>query len=292
MLDLEWRKFECFFEYHTLLLMRFPSLDDRVEAWSSWLSQQRIDSNVFLEGCLLGSGGSAIDFPSREGYHKVAKLAADIMKFVRSDEGVVLPATLLDAIDAHAQGVGQWLKVAGMEKAELLESALLRHGRGEAGVAVEFGAFVGYTSVRLASLLSEQRARLRSVSLEVDHVHQAMSRHLLDIARLTPWGEVWNGQVRDLLPRIIDELGAQAAAFAFMDHRGTRFHADLAQLRKCSGQAAASHVVADNVLNPGAPVFAWNSRDMEHMTAWRLSEFMSHDREDWMVVVDVLAGGP
>lgn len=198
----------------------------------------------------------------------------------------------MDAIDAHAQGVGQWLKVAGMDKAALIEEVLTRRPCTGAQAAVEYGSFVGYTSVRLTNRLRSGFHSLRSVSLEVDHVHQAVSRRLLALTGLSPWGEIWNGQVRDLIPRVIDELGAQSAGFLFMDHRGTRFHEDLAHLCRVNGLASAGYIVADNVLNPGGPIFAWGIGRSHHSTVWSVTEFMSQDREDWMAVIDVALAVP
>lgn len=227
-----------------------------------------------------------IDFSSREEYHKAAKLASDVIAFWQAAAKSLSPDDLLNMIDAHAQGIGQWLKVAGMEKAALVESAFGHHSWVEGQVAVEFGAFVGYTSVRLAKYLSatSRASACRSVSLEVDHVHQAIARLFLDVTCLSHLGEVWNGQVKDSLPRVLEELGEQAVAFTFMDHRGTRFHEDFAHIVRIGSPARSSPVVVDNVLNPGSPIFAWSTLRHGFMTAWVVTEFMSSNREDWMVV--------
>lgn len=177
-----------------------------------------------------------------------------------------------------------------MEKASLVQSALRRRPWHEAGYAVEYGAFVGYTSVRLASRLSDE-AGPRSFSLEVDPVHQALATRLLDLCGLLRWGEVWGGQVRDVLPRLAEELGARCCALAFADHRGTRFHEDFAGLARVGAPAVVMQAVADNVLNPGGPVFAWGLRFMPYATAWSLPEFLSPDKEDWMAVLDAPPAG-
>lgn len=57
------------------------------------------------------------EFSSREAYHKVAKLDSHLASLAETTRGMMKPQALLQAIDAHAQGLGQWLKVAGMEKA-------------------------------------------------------------------------------------------------------------------------------------------------------------------------------
>jgi len=296
-MELEWRRSEQFLEGQALSLICWGSLARRGLAWDVWLYGQSLSTSMLAGRCLLRHAACAnpwnficeCEFAAQDSYRKIAKLHADVVRFA---EAFPLerpePGYLLEAVDAHAQGVGQWLKVAGMDKAVLLECCLSRHLLADAGIAVEFGAFIGYTTVRLANRLYKEAANgACCVSLEVDHVHQVVARHLLDLAGLTPRAEVWNGQVRDLSPRVVDEFGAGAAFFVFMDHRGTRFHEDLGRLVRVGAPATSGHVVADNVLNPGGPVFAWSTCGLvPRATAWVLLEFMSSDREDWMVVIE------
>lgn len=281
-LELEWRRSERFLQCEVSQMIPWGSLRGYSERLASWADRQ---------GMRQLCHGSTLLEPSplpMEPYRKIARLQ-DALDVAVSAQGLSMhfaPDAMLRAMDAHAQGVGQWLKVAGMEKADVIEGAL-GQGWAAAWVAVEFGAFVGYTSVRLASRLASESGCLRSVSLEVDHIHQVVARHALHITRLSAHGEVWNGQVRDLLPRLLDETGSGSCGLAFLDHRGTRFHCDSALLAKLGSPGGASHVVADNVLNPGSPVFAWNVRRCSHASIWILMEFMSNEREDWMVVADV-----
>lgn len=226
--------------------------------------------------------------------------------------GHLSPPLLLATIDAHAAGVGQWLKVAGMGKAAVLQDAIEKRIPAAGAVALEFGAFVGYTSVRLAALLSGRMAGAadpdvshqlpaspRSVSLEIDCVHQVVTRCVLDMAGLSSWGEVWGGQVRDLGTRSIEEFGGGGVSLLFMDHRGTRFHEDVKAVTASGSMAAGGCVVADNVLNPGAPLFLWAVTRAGWSICdggfwagevWSLQEFMMEQREDWMVVLRCLGG--
>lgn len=275
-MELEWRRSEQFLEYEVSRMIPWGSLrrySERLGAWADCQGMLQLHPSSVLprRGPL-----------TMESYRKVARLQDTLERGVGTHTS---PDLMLSAMDAHAQGVGQWLKVAGMDKADLIEAVLSR-GWAQAWVAVEFGAFVGYTSIRLASRLASPSGCLQSVSLEVDHIHQVVTRHVLHITRLSFIGEVWNGQVRDLLPRLLDETGSGACGFAFLDHRGTRFHTDSAQLAKLGSPAGASHLVADNVLNPGSPIFAWNVRRSSHASIWFLKEFMSEDRDDWMVILD------
>lgn len=170
-------------------------------------------------------------------------------------------------------------------------SALQRCPCHGSGFAAEFGTFVGYTAVRLAGWFASPGACPRSFSLEVDPVHQALSRRLLALAGLARRAEVWAGQVRDLLPRLVEELGIRSCVFTFADHRGTRFHEDFAGLARVCGPAVGLQAVADNVLNPGGPVFAWGLRTAAYARLWSLPEFLSPDKEDWMAVLDAPTGG-
>merc|ERR1712070_312469 len=77
-----------------------------------------------------------------------AKLSLLVVDMIES--GAEDAPTVLEAVRQHSYGVGQWLKVAGGNKANLIESALRsrpaqRHGE----IALEFGVFVGYTTIRL-----------------------------------------------------------------------------------------------------------------------------------------------
>merc|ERR1712224_184442 len=148
-------------------------------------------------------------------------------------------------------------------------------------VLVEFGAFVGYTAVRLAGRACNKSS---AISLEVVPAHCTVSRRVLALACAPPCAEVWIGQARDLEPRVLECFGVRSLTFAFMDHRGTRFHSELAQLSSLSLPSPIVVFVADNVLKPGAPILAWQSipvpmpgccRIASFLKAWSLAEYMA-----------------
>lgn len=208
------------------------------------------------------------------------------------------PADVIAAVEQFPRDSGRWLKVAGGDKAVVLWDTLKRKPNRAHEVAVEFGALVGYTTVRLADVCSRAErscpARARCVdvvSLELDACHACVARHSLDLAGLTGTAEVWIGQVHDLIPRLIDEFGCLALCFVFMDQKGTAFHEDLAQLENLGALGIGARVLADNCLKPGAPFFVWHvSKSRTYSTTiWSMPEFASEEIEDWMVVAECVA---
>ena len=92
------------------------------------------------------------------------------------------------------------------------------------------------------------------MSLEIDPIHVAVSRHHLDRALLSLHAEIWVGQLQDTMARVVEAFGANCLAFIFMDQRGTTFHEDLAKLEGMTTIAPLANTTADNTLKPGSPV--------------------------------------
>eukprot|EP00416_Gambierdiscus_australes_P043837 CAMPEP_0171117932 /NCGR_PEP_ID=MMETSP0766_2-20121228/93610_1 /TAXON_ID=439317 /ORGANISM="Gambierdiscus australes, Strain CAWD 149" /LENGTH=169 /DNA_ID=CAMNT_0011580479 /DNA_START=152 /DNA_END=658 /DNA_ORIENTATION=- len=152
---------------------------------------------------------------------------------------------VLAALEQFAESQQTWLKVAGGPKAEVLSCLLRQHILLSTELAAEYGCFLGYTTVRIAGLVD------RVASLELDAVHVCCAQHVLDLARVRAAAEVWFGHVPWLTPRFSEEFGAAALGFAFMDHKGTRFHLDADDVLRHELAARDARVLADNTLNPG-----------------------------------------
>merc|ERR1712217_913558 len=123
-------------------------------------------------------------------------------------------------------------------------------------------------------------------SLEVDPLHVRIARHMLHLGERSGLAEVRTGQVRDLISRIVDEVGEISAGLVFMDHRGTRFHEELRLFERHCMLSAQMDTICDNVLHPGAPVFLWEETRPKVARAavvWSLPEFGGEGCiEDWM----------
>jgi len=192
---------------------------------------------------------------------------------------------VLRAVERFARDVGRWLKVAGGQKAALLDEVVLAAPLGiPSTLLLELGAFVGYTAVRLGH---GSGAGVRSI--EVDMVAVCVARRLINLSRLASSVEVLAGCARHTLPRVVEEQGGASLALAFLDTCGSRFHEDASQLERMAVPAPSLSVVADNVLKPGAPLFAWmgtfgwsSVAGTASASFWAVPEFLQSDTEDWM----------
>lgn len=201
------------------------------------------------------------------------------------------PIAFLSAVEDFC--TRHWLKVAGGAKAHLVERGLLWPSL--AGVIVEFGAFVGYSTARLARHCPLTSGTRFVTSFEVDPAHCHVVRHFLTSVGLSGLAEVLTGLVHNIVPSALEMFGHCSVMGTFADHRGTAFHQDLSQLSRLGLHHANSAVVADNVLKPGAPELLWRlqfrganarSHEVGIATTWSLPEFLEeHARvEDWTLI--------
>mmetsp|Transcript_15362 Transcript_15362/g.31884 ORF Transcript_15362/g.31884 Transcript_15362/m.31884 type:complete len:287 (+) Transcript_15362:132-992(+) len=216
-------------------------------------------------------------------YHKIVS----VVDFLAAS-GAQGAEAVVAACEIFAQGSArQWLKVAGAEKADLVDWRLQARPAPDRGVVAEFGSFVGYSCVRMAW---RSWGETRVLSLESDAVHVLVARHVAIVAGRSPVVELVPGMAHDSVRRIIDEWGCESCVFAFMDHRGTRFHVELQHLERLRAFAPDAKFLADNTLKPGAPVNLWHFDHCgpRHLaTSWSLPEFASTDCEDWMTASEI-----
>eukprot|EP00747_Dinoflagellata_sp_TGD_P097779 gnl/TRDRNA2_/TRDRNA2_167234_c0_seq1.p1 gnl/TRDRNA2_/TRDRNA2_167234_c0~~gnl/TRDRNA2_/TRDRNA2_167234_c0_seq1.p1 ORF type:complete len:458 (+),score=53.93 gnl/TRDRNA2_/TRDRNA2_167234_c0_seq1:184-1557(+) len=236
---------------------------------------------------------SPISFQSL--YHMYRKLS----KCVDYVSVALGSSQVLNRIEKFGHEIGQWLKVAGGEKAPLTEDALMHRLPLLHEVSAEFGAFIGYSGIRFARCTRDETSRSIpqydlpyrwdspvGVSFEVDPIHASVARHFIDLACLSLAAEVWLGQLQDTLPLLSERVGSSSLAFGFMDQRGTTFHEDLAQIERLQLPPERMMMTADNVNKPGAPLYLWHLTRTSSYTSglWSLGEFASEAIEDWQSV--------
>ena len=237
----------------------------------------------------------AVDFPgaqvARHGGHAQHKLSM-LVQYVEAR--IVRPATGQDVlaaiVDFSMQKLNYWLKVAGDAKGTLIDRLLARATDARHRIRLEFGAYVGFSTLRLAlaNLHVPAPSAWRVLSLEVDPLHVCVSRHMLNLGEQAQLAEVCAGQVKDLLPRMLEDFGSCAAGLVFMDHRGTRFHSEFCILERGKLFSPSADILCDNVLHPGAPLYLWQESQQSQqlqreLCIWSLSEFGGDSRiEDWM----------
>eukprot|EP00930_Biecheleria_cincta_P028774 TRINITY_DN20056_c0_g1_i3.p1 TRINITY_DN20056_c0_g1~~TRINITY_DN20056_c0_g1_i3.p1 ORF type:complete len:917 (+),score=146.43 TRINITY_DN20056_c0_g1_i3:83-2833(+) len=195
-------------------------------------------------------------------------------------------ATPGDARSVHAaiENVGLkevWLKVAGGEKACVIDNVILKQ---RPKLILEFGTYVGYTSTRMALQVAQWGGKV--VTMEMDPVNATIARNHIQMAGLSHAVTVQLGHSDDAVQCVLDKYGEQSVDMVFMDQRGTAFHDDLQRLESLNLLHDRAVVVADNVLKPGAPYHVWRISSMPHYKTdiVDLREFGSAPVEDWMTV--------
>ena len=237
----------------------------------------------------------ATDLPgaqvARHGGHAQHKLSM-LVQFVES-RVTCGPRARQDVLSAIVEfsnlKANYWLKVAGDGKGMLMDCVLDQAAEARGGVRLEFGSYVGFSTIRLSGIAPAMAPRLSVQSLEVDPLHVCVSRHMLNLGERAQVAEVCTGQVKDLLPRVLEDFGSCAAGLVFMDHRGTRFHSELQLLENSMSLSPGADILCDNVLHPGAPVYLWQASQASQswlkrqLRVWSLSEFGGETPiEDWM----------
>lgn len=242
------------------------------------------EEGIPFTGCLLARVNPGFRAYIDKKYHKIISVV-DLM----ASCGAVGAESVVAACEAFASGhARQWLKVAGDAKADLVDYRLQARPSPDLSVVAEFGSFVGYSCTRMSWRCNGET---RIISLESDAVHVFVARHVVALALCSGGVEMMPGMAHDSVRRLADEWGAQAISFAFMDHRGTRFHVELMHLESLRTLLPNIRFLADNTLKPGAPVNLWHFQHSDrHRSSqnWSLPEFLAEECEDWMSASDCL----
>lgn len=183
-----------------------------------------------------------------------------------------------------AHSAGQWLKLAGGDKAEVLTMAAKLAG--PSGRFLEVGTYCGYSAVHLASVAGEG---VKVVTLDADPGCAIIARNIIAFAGLSHRIDARIGHSEDFLPLLATALeSSQDCHFnlVFFDQRGSRYTTDINVLERLQALPQGAVVVADNVLKPGAPAFLWHMLfsglyDTQIVT---VEEFSMPGVEDWMSV--------
>eukprot|EP00746_Dinoflagellata_sp_MGD_P153716 gnl/MRDRNA2_/MRDRNA2_84413_c0_seq2.p1 gnl/MRDRNA2_/MRDRNA2_84413_c0~~gnl/MRDRNA2_/MRDRNA2_84413_c0_seq2.p1 ORF type:complete len:289 (+),score=40.87 gnl/MRDRNA2_/MRDRNA2_84413_c0_seq2:756-1622(+) len=258
LMDCVWQRSAGAFDVWSFLAHRppFPAVALVLHAWGA-------ASDLAVQGAKRAGLTTGI-------YQKMASM----IEYLEAELEVASAARVLSLLETYSMAAkGQWLKVAGGPKSEVLAKALSDHKLLPGCVAVEYGLFVGYTALRLAYLSRPKASEMehahaecmrlvacpRIVSLELDPVHACIARHIVELAELSRAAEHFVGHAKDIELGLQEIYGEQGCGFAFMDQKGTCFHDDLAQIERTKLPHPGANLSADNCLKPGAPVFNWHT---------------------------------
>mmetsp|Transcript_84041 Transcript_84041/g.160542 ORF Transcript_84041/g.160542 Transcript_84041/m.160542 type:complete len:389 (+) Transcript_84041:758-1924(+) len=176
---------------------------------------------------------------------------------------------------------GQWLKVAGGPKSEILMHAICAAptNNDDECKILEVGTYCGYSAVQLA----RARPGSKIITLEADPARVIIARCLIAFAGFKHNISVKTGHSQDLLPVLKSQ---SPFSMVFLDQRGAHYGIDLAVLEKRGLLNAGAIIVADNVLKPGAPAYLWRvlCSGLYSTTLFSMEEFAMPGTEDWMSV--------
>jgi catechol O-methyltransferase len=158
------------------------------------------------------------------------------LAFARANARAGDPDSVLAALDRFARE-RSFLMNVGDKKGEILDAEVRRQRPLR---ALEIGAFVGYSAVRIARLLRGWDGRL--ISLEASGRNAAVARAMVELAGLAERVEVRHAKAEDAIPT----LGAPFD-LVFLDHWKDLYLPDLQRLEEHGLLRPGSVVVADNV---------------------------------------------
>ncbi|CAE7658262.1 LRTOMT [Symbiodinium sp. CCMP2592] len=195
-----------------------------------------------------------------------------LLDFVRRRAQVNDLFAVLRAIEDFAES-RKWLKVAGGRKAALLKGSLRPGDR-----VVEFGTYMGYSAMLMASRLRELGGGGRVVSCDVNAQTWPFARELL------AWAGVGSSEVELKIGIAGDWLASGQLGeidVLLLDHRGTVYQEDLKAAEPHLSRQA--RVLADNVLLPGAPLFLGFIAGRYDVAVHEVPEFRLPELQDWIL---------
>lgn len=240
------------------------------------MRQRKLDYNVPE---VLNEATLAVDFPEVRSpvplgaLRPMAQKEVQLFKWIRQRATPGDVQSVIKVIEEFAEE-RSWLKIQGEQKKELLEATLRPEDR-----IVEFGCYVGYSSMVMAQRLRELGGRGSVTTCEVDAANAYIARGVLQFAGVEGEVQVRVGCACDWVAT--GQLGT--IDFLLLDHRGTIYHEDLHAAEPSLSETAI--VFADNVLYPGAPLFL-NYIDVQGyaIEIHELKEFKRPDLDDWVVI--------
>lgn len=177
----------------------------------------------------------------------------------------------IDAIDTFAYDKSILMNV-GDEKGQLLDAAV---ERANPKIALELGAYCGYSGLRIARAAPTAKV----FSIEKSGANASVARRVWAHAGLADRITCLNGTVDDgtTLDTLAKDYGFTNGCldFIFLDHWKDVYLADLLSLHERGWLHTGTIVVADNVGFPGAPKYRAYMKEQQGKR-WRTVEHESH----------------
>lgn len=144
-----------------------------------------------------------------------------------------------------------WMMNLGDTKGDQMDEAIKAHGLGKLKVAVEFGGYCGYSTVRLANVLAPET---KLYTIEANKRFSDAQGEILEHAGMVSDRiEQYLGFSGEFITKMVTE--GIKVDFLFMDHHTDCYIKDIARMIKENLLNPGCLIVADNVLFPGAPEY-------------------------------------
>lgn len=165
------------------------------------------------------------------------------------------PGVLVATIDTYAAATTPLMTI-GPKKRDYIIDIMAKATPGPK-TFIEFGAYVGYSAVALASALRDfnKGHKVRYISLEMNPVYAAITASFAELAGLKDVVEVHVAPAGDSLKRMLRDGGLKEgeADFMLVDHWQSAYLPDLKLCEQLNVFKKGTIIVADNVIYPGAP---------------------------------------
>ncbi|XP_016411750.1 catechol O-methyltransferase-like [Sinocyclocheilus rhinocerous] len=167
------------------------------------------------------------------------------------------PESVISAIDYYCRHK-EWAMNVGDEKGLILDSVLTEVNP---STALELGTYCGYSTVRIARLLSPGS---KLITVEFNPDFAAVARQIIAYAGLQDKVTVVEGPSGDLIPKMKERFGIKSFDFVFLDHWKDRYVPDTKLLEDCGLLRKGTVLLADNVICPGAPEYLKYVKNSAH----------------------------
>ncbi|XP_075197883.1 catechol O-methyltransferase-like [Anomaloglossus baeobatrachus] len=171
-----------------------------------------------------------------------------MLSFVLENSERGNPQSVVDTIDKYCRDV-EWAMNVGDEKGLIVDEVVKER---DPSVILELGTYCGYSATRIARLL---RPEARVFTIELDPVHAAVAKQMVDFAGLQDQVKVLEGATGTVIPQLKEKYNVDTVDFVFLDHAKEQYTPDTKLLEECHLLKEGSILLADNVVYPGIPDF-------------------------------------
>ncbi|XP_060786899.1 catechol O-methyltransferase A [Neoarius graeffei] len=167
------------------------------------------------------------------------------------------PESVISAIDYFCKH-SEWAMNVGNEKGAILDSVVTEVNP---STVLELGTYCGYSTVRIAHLLSPGTKLL---TLEFNPANATIARQVIAYAGLQDKVTLIEGSSGDVIPQLKERFGIMTLDFIFLDHWKEQYLPDIKLLEECGLLRKGSVLLADNVICPGTPDYLEYVRNSPH----------------------------